>query len=610
MNIGGVTSMGPNVAPINVSQNIFTWSDDFFYTRGRHALKFGALINRYRQYIFAPVNAVGSATFASINNFLQGLTSQYSVLTPGSVFERIYHHNTLGFYVQDDFRILPRLTFNIGLRYEFLTVPDEVRGHQAALRDIQHDDHGTLGPIFRNMSVRNFSPRFGFAWDVTGDGKTALRGGFAELYDIGAWGVGLVIASQATPPFSSFSAVGTPSTLSIPLVFPEPGKTLRLMDYRLQQPHILDYNLTLERQLPGRIGLTVAYAGSRGINLMQEKEGNPTVPQVLPDGRKFYCLASVATAPPCPLASPLPPRTNPNWGAMDLHTAAGNSWYNSLQIGLSKQLSHGLQFQSSYTWSKLMDETQGQAGADAAASSIWGVDPSNRRVDRGRADFDLRQNWQFNAIYQLPQPFTGRALRALLHGWRASGILAVQPGYPFTPSLRTNWSHSGVNSGQPGTSGGNFDRPNLAPGRTLSSVTHGTTPADCVLSTGVKIPAGTPLGTPDRWLDPCAFSLPPAGTLGSLGRNILTGPGLTNLDFSLVKNTPLRKLGESGALEFRAEFFNILNHPNFPFADTVRQIFGGAAPGEAPLAPAGVITTAQTYPPKSRQIQFALKLLF
>src|SRR3989449_1455486 len=194
INIGGVTGMGPNAAPNDFSQRVFTWSGDFFYTRGRHSLKLGTLANHYWQYFLNNNNAVGTMTFANINNFLTGLASQYSVLTPGSIRTRTYTYNTLGFYAQDDVRVLSKLTFNLGLRYEFLTVPNELTGHGSALRDIQHDDKGTLGDPFRNMSLLNFSPRFGFAWNVTGDGKTALRGGFAELYDIGVTGVSMVIA--------------------------------------------------------------------------------------------------------------------------------------------------------------------------------------------------------------------------------------------------------------------------------------------------------------------------------------------------------------------------------------------------------------------------------
>src|SRR3989449_5328993 len=172
INIGSVTTMGPNTAPTDFSQKVFTWSGDFFYTRGRHSLKLGTLINHYRQHILNNNNAVGTVTFANVNNLLLGLTAQFSVMTPGSLRERTYHFNTLGFYAQDDFRVLPNLTFNVGLRYEFLTVPDELTGHGSGLRDIQHDDKGTVGPPFKNMSLLNFSPRFGFASNVTGDRKT------------------------------------------------------------------------------------------------------------------------------------------------------------------------------------------------------------------------------------------------------------------------------------------------------------------------------------------------------------------------------------------------------------------------------------------------------
>ena len=178
----------------------------------------------------------------------------------------------------------------------------------------------------------------------------------------------------------------------------------------------------------------------------------------------------------------------------------------------------------------------------------------------------------------------------MLNGWRASSIFSVQSGYPFTPSLRTNRSRSGLNTGQPGAGAQNFDRPNLVPGRTKGDII---------------------LGRPERWFDPTAFTLQDAGFLGTSGRNYLTGPGYFNLDFSLGKNIPVKQLGENGTLEFRGELFNILNHPNFALNDTARQIFAGsAAPGvpENPLPTAGVITW--TGSARSRQIQFALKLLF
>lgn len=287
MAIGAVTTMGPNSTanPSGQKQNIFTWSDDLLYARRRHSLNFGTLINHFQDYFIASTNNRGTVNFANTTSFLLGQTTTYTALTPGSVWGRTYHYNTTGIYGQDDFRVSPNITVNLGLRYEFMTTLHETHGIESALRDVQHDANPTVGPIFGHvLSARNFSPRFGFAWDVAGDGKTAIRGGFTELYDVGNWGQSLQIGITGTPPFASNSSVTNsttnPTTLVLPLVFPASaaGKSLRTLDYNMQQPHLLSYNLTLERQLPGEMALTLAYAGSRGINLVQTLEANPTVP--------------------------------------------------------------------------------------------------------------------------------------------------------------------------------------------------------------------------------------------------------------------------------------------------------------------------------------------
>ena len=308
ISVSGITGFGPDgSAPSRNEQNIFTWSDDLFYTSGQHSWKFGTLINRYQQYVSPFLTGRGSISFPNLTAFLNGPYTSYSAATPGAVMTRSYRSTTTGFYIQDDLRVRPSFTLNLGLRYEFMTVPVEVFGRNTALRDVQHDANTTLGPVYRNPSLRNFSPRFGFAWDVRGDGKTAVRGGFGLLHDIGNLGSALLQGGIATPPFSSRSNVQVPVgrplpfSLSLPLFFPPEsvGKELRTVDYHVQQPHMLQYNFTVERQLPFSMGLTVAYGGSRGINLFQVKEGNPTVPQVLPDGRLFWTGTD--------------PRTNPNW---------------------------------------------------------------------------------------------------------------------------------------------------------------------------------------------------------------------------------------------------------------------------------------------------------
>ncbi|OFW34684.1 MAG: hypothetical protein A3J28_02440 [Acidobacteria bacterium RIFCSPLOWO2_12_FULL_60_22] len=583
--IGGLTGWGPEVAsPTSYKKDTFTWSDDLFYTRGQHALKFGTLINRYRYWLMNYNQTRSQVNFANLSGFLLGQSSGYLAAIPVIPPDRTYQHTTLGFYFQDDFRVWPNLTLNLGLRYEFSTEFQDTQGRATPLVDVRNDAKITVGrTVFENPTLRNFSPRFGFAWDVRGDGRTAVRGGFGLLYDLGNL-AGNMLRGICSVPLCKLSAVPTPPPLTtLPLVFPPEfeGKSLKGMDYHVQQPHMLQYNLTVERQLPREMAVTLAYAGSRGLNLYMRTDGNPTVPQVLSDGRKFWTGTD--------------PRLNPNWNDFEFYTAGANSWYNSLQIGLLKRLSKGLQFQSAYTWSKTIDVPQGQGvGGEGTL-----MDPSNWKVDRGVAAFNAAHNWRFNTIYRLPELVrAGGVLGTLLNGWGMSGILSLQTGYPINPRVVANRSRSRVLTGTDVR-----DRPDLAPGIQVADITQGVS-RGCGTGAGI-IPAGTAVGTKDRWYDPCGFTLPTPGFLGTAGRNILRGPGLANLDFSLRKDTPLGFLGESGQLEFRAEIFNILNRVNF--SEPSSSVFAGSAPVENPLATAGRITATRT---TARQVQLALRLSF
>jgi hypothetical protein len=582
--IGGITGLGSvATSPSKQKQNIFTYSDDLFYSRGRHSVKLGTLVNHYQQYLLTQTNSRGAVSFTDLRSFLLGQPNTYNALTPGSIPDRTWHYNTIGFYGQDDVRVRTNLTLNLGLRYEFQTVPHDIHGIQSALRNVLTDAVATIGPPFENPSLLNFSPRFGFAWDVRGNGSTAIRGGFGELFDLGLYAQALAIATTGTPPFASNSVVNNPVTLTLPLFFPASaaGKSLRTQDYHMRQPHLLSYNLTVERQLPARMVLTVAYAGSRGLNVVTTTEGNPTVPQGI--GVNGVCVpapasvvADVHRSNACWLGND--PRANPNWSNMEYKTAGSSSWYNSLQTSLVKLLSNGLQFQSSYTWSKLIDFEQGQATGDNNGSSLYISDPSNRGRDRAVADFDITHVWRLNAIYELPRLLASTPLGGLLGGWKASGLLSATSGFPFSPALNSNRSRSGVGGG-----GGGIDRPDVLPGRTVKDIIR---------------------GGPNQYFDPTAFTLQPAGFLGNAGRNMLRGPGLANLDFSMSKDTRLKGLGETSTLQFRAEIFNLLNRANF--SPPNRIVFSGTG-AAVPLPNAGQITSTAT---PARQIQFALRLLF
>ena len=571
INISGLSGgiyLGPRFQdPQTTKFETYTLSNDMFWSHGSHTVKLGTLMNRTTSYADFNARSNGTYRFPSLREFLLGNPDQLVILTLGSISDRTYRWYTYGFYVQDDWRATSRFTLNLGLRYEFHTSYNEVKGRGLTLRDPIRDAAFTPGPpLFANPSLRNFGPRLGFAWDVFGNATTAVRGGFGLLYDIAMFPASLE-SYGSNPPLSSLSTVMSNLTFPVTAIPPEArGKSLRAFDFNIQQPHMLHYNLTVERQLPANMMLSLSYAGSRGINLMLVREGNPTRPSAKIDGRDFWTGNE--------------PRLNPNWNDNDFKTAAGDSWYNSLQFTAQKRLSHGLQFQSSYTWGKVLDTTQGQqSGGEFNGTPTWGVDPNNLKLDKGPAEFDTRHSWTFNTLYQLPSPGL-QGFGRVLHSWRLGTIVTVKSGPYFSPMLSGNRSRSKVG-------GSRADHPDLLPGRK---------PSDIIL------------GDVNRYFDPTAFAIQPVGFLGTAGRNTLQGPRTANWDFSVSKDTAWAMLGESGRLEFRAEIFNLLNRANFriPSGLTVYTADAGRAV-TTPLPTAGQIQRTIT---ASRQVQFGLKLIF
>ena len=636
--IGGLNFnpwFGPAINPGTFVQNIFSGSDDLVWTKGKHALKFGTLINHFQFGNTSGLIFSGFSVYPSTAAFLQGQpifvqaeqqANSATGVTPANL-NRYWSFNTFGFYAQDDYRLLPHVTLNLGLRYEFNTVPHDRNGGNFAIRDIQTVQGGlpgvpfsgvTPGPIMQNESLKNFSPRVGFAWDVMGNGKTSVRGGFGVYYDVANIDSVLYEHQIGTPPSASIQSVlyapfGATPTLTLPVNFAGASSAIVTSDYHAKQPYSMQYNLSVERQLPGGLALTLAYVGSRGVHLWALHDANPVVPSAFVGGIPewvpppgpfpgFFCPdGAVSFVNSC--------RENPNLSTVGAFSTVGDSWYNGLQVGLVKQIGKGLEFQSSYTYSKLLDTTQGQI-ADAADASDAPSNPFNTRFDRGPTAFDAKHNWRFNLLYHFRNIQSDRFAAKLLHGWWMGNIVALQTGFPFSPLVGFNQSNSELGLGDLGIALAN-DRPSFVTASNLAAALSIDPPIPGV-SPGAQIynPKTVIVGKPGEWYNPHMFTLPAFGTLGDVPRGVLVGPGLADWDFSLNKDTALPKLGEKGLVEFRAEFFNIVNHTNFNFPGISQnnQNFIQTGIGTGIVNPeAGVVSTTAT---NARQIQFGLRLEF
>jgi hypothetical protein len=616
-------------------QNIYSFGDDLYYQRGKHNLRFGTLLNWFNEALTNPVAYDGSASYTSFANFLQGIPLSYGGPLTGSDINRYFLYDTLGFYAQDDYHITSSLSVNMGLRYEFMTTPREADGRQYAIRNLTTDTTvlpgGELaawipGPVMQNNTYRNFSPRLGFAWDVFGDGKTAIRGGGGIYYDVGNLGGAFINEADGSYPAAFYTLTNpTNAVITFPVTLPTLASVLSsnlanttvTVDYHAGQPYNIQYDLTVQRQLARNTAISVAYVGSRGVHLWEQIEGNPTIPTAVVSGVQYWS----DSVPRCQLGAIPTCRIDPNFGSVTTNNTVGVSRYNSLQAVVNKRLSSGLEAQGAYTYGHSLDTPIGQlVAADCAGAPGMdtGVSSDARAYDYGPSCFDLRHNFRMSLLYHLPDLKPSGVLSKLVDGWWMGNIVSLQTGLPFTPILASNRSNSGNLS--TGADRVDLNTETIAQGTALTNAEGGTYAAAANFIP--YNPRTVITGNPNQWFNPNMFHMQPmvpcpnnaaliCGSLADASRGILRGPGLADWDFSLVKDTAVRQLGEQGSVEFRAEFFNILNHTNFGMPSSAT-VFSGATSAlgayqQAPIAGVGQITTTAT---TSRQIQFALKLIF
>ena len=298
ISITGISGYNPPSPPFWNDQNIYTLSDDVFWTKGRHSLKIGTLLNEYNIALETFYNTLGSISFQNLTGFVAGTPSSYtlSAVNAGIGQNRNYFYKTAGFYIQDDFRVTSRLTLNLGVRYEFFTTPHDSNGRDYAFRNIVADTRSTVvhGPDIENPSYKNFSPRIGFAWNVTGKGTTSIRGGGGIYYDIGTIQSAFQWSENAMPPIGGLNSLAcTPvcsSPISLPLAFPAGSlsSTAFLVDYYMKQPYIIQWNVSAEHRFRGDFVLSASYIRTRGNHLWQSKQLNPVLPTSVTNGVPFW----------------------------------------------------------------------------------------------------------------------------------------------------------------------------------------------------------------------------------------------------------------------------------------------------------------------------------
>ncbi|HET7207815.1 MAG TPA: TonB-dependent receptor [Terriglobales bacterium] len=631
-------NLGPSPqGPTTEHDATFQWTDDVTVTRGRHEFKFGTDIRRVRNNFDFDFFNNGSFDFTTgftgdpLADFVGGFPDNYFQFSRAIYGIRTTQYN---FYGQDTWKILPRLTLNFGLRYEYNTPQTDVHkeiigffpGRQSVVFPdappnlLYTGDPNTGSPGMVYPDKNNFAPRFGFAWDIFGNAKLVMRGGGGVFYDIEDGALNLQFGGQ--PPFGDVISTGpNPNTFSTaaqsgidnisdpfgsvgitnPFPFRSVGTFFIPKDSfsfvtwpHFRTPYSENFNYGFEYQMTKNTMVEAVYVGSLGRKLIQGEEVNFPLQSVMMQQQAQFGSINPECARPlaaCTIDGNLPSPTNPvtidptaiPTGATSLLTnmSVGLSDSHEFQLTVDKRFSHGFLFRVGYTVSKTIDTTSG-----FRARSSVSTNPTDYRQDRGLADFDTPQRLVISGLWELPldRPFQNKGgfLKKATGGWQINAIATFQAGNPFTLFSNSNSSQQN----QVLTDGADLDRPDInGPVTKFNPRNVQSFTSDCGGGTSV---------VGNYYINPTVFDCSgvPLFTFGTLGRNTIRGPGINNWDLSLMKRTSIT---ERMKLEFRAEYFNAFNHTQFLNPDPT----GGASTfGQV----------VQTRDPRLGQL--ALKLLF
>ncbi len=580
----GYDDLGTQSFPTDRGDNTYQVVMGLTHTRGNHNIKTGFNIEQFRSNRLNNSRSLGLYRFGggftgdAVGDLLLGLPNR-AQRRLGDTRNPI-RHEAYGFYVQDDWKVMPNLTLNLGLRYELITPftstsdrmsnfnPDctciEIAGTANTRRDISRPENTDpdIAALLANVTFvdlgvkkvfegdhNNFAPRFGFAYDVFGTGRTVLKGGAGVFMDMMRLNNGIGLSNNVPFRFTqtfNFNS-GDLSFLDLSNPFPAGRGASTLGPVSTQKDwknaHVEQWNLGFQHELLSNMVLDFSYAGAKGNNLHQ--------------------TTNINQPRPSPTGSINSRRPIQGFANINQRQSAAQSSFHALLGRIEKRFSDDITFLMSYTWSKSIDNFSGRRTAGDGSTP---QDSQNWAANRGVSGFDATHRMVFNYVYELPfgrgkQWLADGPASYILGGWELSGIWTFMSGRPLTPRLRSDNSRTGSSS---------TDHPNLI--------------GDVVLSRGQR--------TIDRWFNIDAFAMPARGTFGNSGRNIVRGPGTANVDMSFLKN---HYYGEQGNIQFRVEVFNLPNHPNFnmPNRDFGTRNFGK-------------IFSARP----SRQIQLSIKMYF
>lgn len=608
-NVPGFVSFGDAAfaTPSLQRDNAFQWIDRVSTVRGKHTLEFGAEVVRTQfnllaffqsrgRFDFTPgitsqTGMPGDTTGNALASFLLGLPASEEAQV-GETFFNLRSTSFAG-YFQDQFRVSPRLTLSLGLRYElqtpFTDIHNHISSYNASPATIAANNGMPLAFIAGQGGPRglyetdknNWAPRFGFAYQPPWVSRLVVRGGYGIFY--GQNDGNTYFNDVRNLPFvfaenvagSAFQPLITQLGFASQLVLGGPGRvSMGAFDVNRRTPYTQEWNLTLEKQLGNSFVVEAGYVGSASHKLERERVTNDPLPGLgdIDARRPFQNFAfPLGTKFPATIqGQPLMVASNvfPIGFAHTLEDSA-NANYHSLQVRAQRRYSYGLSFLGSYTFSKSIDDAPPFRKGSGAASTPQ--NSNNLAAERALSDFDARHRLVASLTYDLPfgqnKAFgnsAGPAVNTLISGWQLSGITTFQSGFPFTVEFDGDF----LNTGSSGA------RPDAVPG------------VNPVLPSGQRSPA--------HYLNLAAFAIPTTIRYGTLGRNTVIGPGIKVVDLGILKTTPLR--GDRARVQFRAELFNFANHPNLSqphrFIDD---------------SDFGTITSQSTTP---REIQFALKIIF